>query len=114
MPGITNFTDDQKKGFLVVAQKEGRTAAAKKAKVTPQTIKLWADKFGVELNVPHPDAPKKKRRAKKVASKANGKANGHASAAPASGQFDSVERQLTAALESVRVMRNAFRQAFGG
>lgn len=114
MAGTTDYTDDQKKGFLVLAQKQGRGAAAKKAKVTTQSISHWAKKFGVKLNVPHPDAPKKKRTGKAARRKAraNGKANGHAVTPTAAG-LDHVEASLRSAMESVRACRAAFRQVFG-
>lgn len=113
MAGTTDYTDDQKKGFLVLAQKQGRGPAAKKAKVTTQTIRHWAKKFGVELKVPHPDAAKKRRRIKRKP-RANGKANGHAAAAPStSGELERLENDLATSLQRVQQMRKAFSLAFG-
>jgi hypothetical protein len=112
MAGTTDYTDEQKQGFLVLAQKQGRGPAAKKAKVTTQTIAHWAKKFGVDLKAQHPDAPKKGKKRRKA--RANGKANGHAPLLPrTSGELEAVEQQLTTALQGVQKMRHAFRQVFG-
>lgn len=111
MAEATTYTDDQKKGFLVLAQKEGRAVAAKKAKVTTQSISHWAKKFGVKLNVPHPDAPKGKKKARRKP-RANGKANGHVATVTV-GELESVEQGLTIALQGLQKVRAAFRQVFG-
>src|ERR1044071_4554488 len=81
----TEYTDEQKKAYVVIAQQKGRGAAAKKAGVSKGAISAWAKKIGMTL--PHGQRPTKKaapkRRLQKEYgsknNKANGAANGHAS-----------------------------------
>lgn len=121
---MSEYTAEQKKAFVALAQKQGRPAAAKAAKVTTNSISNWARAIGVTFSVVPGAAPSKrqmKRTKKKAAAKA--KTNGHAKAnghrkptgieSPGLGQLDAVRDQLLVTLKSVEAMRTAFRQVFG-
>jgi hypothetical protein len=111
---MSDYTDEQKKAYVAMAQKQGRPKAAAAAKVTTNTISNWAKAIGVTFSSV-PGKPPKKRPAKKK--RANGKANGHRKPtgieAAGAGQLDGVRDQLLAALKSVETMRTALRQVFG-
>lgn len=124
MAGTSEFTTEQQKHFVAIAQKKGRKPAAKLAGVTPTTISHWAKALKVDLRVSAAAAPSapKKAPAPKNGKASNGKAsNGHASnghapsaAAPVTVQgLDAVRTQLEGALKSLDAMQSAFRQVFG-
>lgn len=120
MSAANGFTDEEKAGFIALAQKKGRAKAATKAGVSTTTISSWGRAAGVDFRKKVEDAaPVKKRRAARKNGNANGHAppNGHAPAVAngggAVGQLQAVRAQLQSALQALDTMQSAYRQVFG-
>ena len=74
MAAASKYTEEEKAGFVALAQAKGRKVASKKAKVSPHTLSTWAKASGVKFTSGKKAAPKKRRSTGKAT---NGKANGH-------------------------------------